>query len=56
MKAFLRLVVGLVGLALVAYLVMVAWGVYTALDSATTFYGGEYTARTQSEQVESEFS
>lgn len=31
---------GLIGLALAAILVMVAWGVYTALDSATSAYGG----------------
>lgn len=54
MKVFAQLVIGLAAFALAAYLAMVVWGVYTALDSATAFYGSEYAAQGQSAQEDAE--
>lgn len=39
MKMVFSALKGAAGLALAAFLVLVAWGVYTALDSATSSYG-----------------
>lgn len=38
MKTAFSILKGMLGLALVAMLSLVAWGVYTALDSATSAY------------------
>lgn len=40
MTMFFSALKGVIGLALAAFLVLVAWGVCTALDSATSAYGG----------------
>ena len=44
MAKLMRIVAGLAALALAAFLLLVAVGVYTALDSATAQYGDAASA------------
>lgn len=52
MMRFFCIVKGIVSLALIAFLVMVVVGVYTALDSATSGYGKYESAVVVSESTE----
>ena len=52
MTMFFSALKGVIGLALAAFLVLVAWGVYTALDSATSSYS--FLAESGVSQVQAE--